>query len=163
MDNQEQPQEVQPQEVQPQEEQPQEEQPQEEQPQEEQQEIKELNAEEIKELNAEEKEEIEKFQMELDLQFINNNKSGLLEIYLKHSRGTAENEGEGILIINLKENVLKSNNVDVSYAPYSCLPTELTSQFLKLKEENDNEHIIYIMVTSIYTNQIIQIDIRTLK
>ena len=145
MDNQEQPQEVQPQEVQPQEEQPQEEQ------------------QEIKELNAEEKEEIEKFQMELALQFINNNKSGLLEIYLKHSRGTAENEGEGILIINLKENVLKSNNVDVSYAPYSCLPTELTSQFLKLKEENDNEHIIYIMVTSIYTNQIIQIDIRTLK
>ena len=118
---------------------------------------------EIQELNAEEKEEIEKFQMELALQFINNNKSGLLEIYLKHSTGTAENEGEGILIINLKENVLKSNNVDVSYAPYSCLPPELTSQFLKLKEENENEHIIYIMVTSIYMNQIIQIDIRTLK
>ena len=160
MDNQEQPQEVQPQEVQPQEVQPQEEQPQEEQPQEEQ---PQEEQQEIKELNAEEKEEIEKFQMELALQFINNNKTGLLEIYLKHSRGTAENEGEGILIINLKENVLKSNNVDVSYAPYSCLPTELTSQFLKLKEENDNEHIIYIMVTSIYTNQIIQIDIRTLK
>ena len=141
MDNQVQPQEDQPQEVQPQEVQPQ----------------------EIKELNAEEKEEIEKFQMELALQFINNNKTGLLEIYLKHSRGTAENEGEGILIINLKEDVLKSNNVDVSYAPYSCLPTELTSQFLKLKEENANEHIIYIMVTSIYANQIIQIDIRTLK
>ena len=145
MDNQEQPQEEQPQEVQPQEVQPQEEQ------------------QEIKEMNEEEKEEIEKFEMKLALQFINNNKSGLLEIYLKHSRGTAENEGEGILIINLKENVLKSNNVDVSYAPYSCLPTELTSQFLKLKEENDNEHIIYIMVTSIYANQIIQIDIRTLK
>jgi hypothetical protein len=133
-------------------------------------EIKELDAKELdakeldaKELDAKEKEEIEKFQMELALQFIKNNKSGLLEIYLKHSRGTSENEGEGILIINLKEDVLKSNNVDVSYAPYSCLSPDLVSQFLKLKEENDNEHIIYIMVTSIYMNQIIQLDIRTLK
>ena len=119
---------------------------------------------EIKEEEKEEKEEKEKLQiMELVLEFINNNKSGLLEIYLKHSKGTAENEGEGILIINLKEDVLKSNSVDVSYAPYTCLPPDFVYELFKLKDKNKNEHIIYIMVTSIYMNQIIQIDIRTLK
>jgi hypothetical protein len=33
---------------------------------------------------------------EMTVQFINNNKQNLVSIYLKHSKGNEENEGEGI-------------------------------------------------------------------
>ena len=94
------------------------------------------------------------------LQFINYNKQNLISIYLKHSKGTDENEGEGILIINLND-FDKTNKIDVSFISVKLLSDDLLSEINKYKE-NNNEHIIYFLLITPYEDKIIEIDMRTL-
>jgi multidrug efflux pump subunit AcrA (membrane-fusion protein) len=96
----------------------------------------------------------------LALNFIETNKKGLIEIYLKHSRGTGENEGEGMLVINLREVDLKQN-VEVSFLPYKFAPEELVKQIAELKLKN-NDYIIYLMLITPFEQQLIEVDVRSL-
>ena len=96
----------------------------------------------------------------LALKFIETNKKGLIEIYLKHSRGTGENEGEGMLVINLREVDFKQN-VEVSFLPYKFAPEELVKQIAELKLKN-NDYIIYLMLITPFEQQLIEVDVRTL-
>ena len=104
-------------------------------------------------------EQADKF-ISLALKFIETNKKGLIEIYLKHSRGTGENEGEGMLVINLREVDLKQN-VEVSFLPYKFAPEELVKQIADLKLKN-NDYIIYLMLITPFEQQLIEVDVRTL-
>ena len=97
---------------------------------------------------------------EMSVQFINNNKQNLVSIYLKHSKGNEENEGEGILLINFNE-YEKTKNIDVSFIALKLLSDELTIEINKCKETN-NENIIYFLLMTPYEDKIIEIDIRTL-
>ena len=96
----------------------------------------------------------------LAVQFIENNKQNLISIYLKHSKGTEENEGEGILIINMKE-FEKTCKIDVSFIVLKLLSDEVLNEINKCKE-NNNENIIYFLLITPYEDKIIEIDIRTL-
>lgn len=104
-------------------------------------------------------EDINKYR-QMALQFINYNKQNLISIYLKHSKGTDENEGEGILIISLNE-FDKTNKVDVSFISVKLLSDELLAEINKCKE-NNNENIIYFVLITPYEDKIIEIDMRTL-
>jgi len=104
-------------------------------------------------------EDINKYR-QMALQFINYNKQNLISIYLKHSKGTDENEGEGILIINLTD-FDKTNKIDVSFISVKLLSDELLAEINKCKE-NNNENIIYFLLITPYEDKIIEIDMRTL-
>ena len=97
---------------------------------------------------------------EMTVQFINNNKQNLVSIYLKHSKGNEENEGEGILLINFID-FDKTNKIDVSFIALKLLADELINEINKCKETN-NENIIYFLLMTPYEDKIIEIDIRTL-
>ena len=94
---------------------------------------------------------------QMALKFIEANKQNLVSIYLKHSKGTEENEGDGILLINLNE----TNNINVSFLPFTFMNIELCNEIYKLKETN-NENIIYCQLDTPYEHNLIEIDIRTL-
>ena len=104
-------------------------------------------------------EDINKYR-QMALQFINYNKQNLISIYLKHSKGTDENEGEGILIINFNE-FDKTNKIDVSFISVKLLSDELLTEINKCKE-NNYENIIYFLLITPYEDKIIEIDMRTL-
>jgi hypothetical protein len=104
-------------------------------------------------------EDIHKYR-EMTVQFINNNKQNLVSIYLKHSKGNEENEGEGILLINFND-FEKNNKIDVSFIALKLLSNEFITEINKCKEIN-NEHIIYFLLITPYEDKIIEIDIRTL-
>ena len=97
---------------------------------------------------------------EMTIQFINNNKQNLVSIYLKHSKGNEENEGEGILLINFND-FEKNKKIDVSFIALKLLSNEFINEINKCKETN-NEHIIYFLLITPYEDKIIEIDIRTL-
>ena len=97
---------------------------------------------------------------EMTIQFINNNKQNLVSIYLKHSKGNEENEGEGILLINFSD-FDKTNKIDVSFIALKLLSNEFINEINKCKETN-NENIIYFLLMTPYEDKIIEIDIRTL-
>ena len=97
---------------------------------------------------------------DMTIQFITNNKQNLVSIYLKHSKGTEENEGEGILLINFVD-FDKTNKIDVSFVTLKLLSDELIKEIDKCKETN-NENIIYFLLMTPYEDKIIEIDIRTL-
>lgn len=99
---------------------------------------------------------ITKYQ-QIALKFIEVNKQNLVSIYLHHSNGTEENEGHGILVITLNE----TNNINVSFLPFTFMNIELCNQIYKLQETN-NENIIYCKLDTPYDNNILEIDIRTL-
>lgn len=97
---------------------------------------------------------------DMSIQFINTNKQNLVSIYLKHSKGDEENEGEGILLINFND-FEKNNKIDVSFIALKLLSDELINEINKCKETN-NENIIYFLLMTPYEDKIIEIDIRTL-
>lgn len=97
---------------------------------------------------------------EMTIQFINNNKQNLVSIYLKHSKGNEENEGDGILLINFN-NFEVTQNIDVSFIALKILSDELLNELNKCKERN-NENIIYFLLMTPFEDKIIEIDIRTL-
>ena len=97
---------------------------------------------------------------EMSIQFITNNKQNLVSIYLKHSKGNEENEGEGILLINFNE-FNTTNKIDVSFIALKLLSDEFINEINKCKETN-NENIIYFLLMTPYEDKIIEIDIRTL-
>ena len=97
---------------------------------------------------------------DMTVQFINNNKQNLVSIYLKHSKGNEENEGEGILLINFSD-FDTTNKIDVSFIALKLLAEEIINDINKCKETN-NENIIYFLLMTPYEDKIIEIDIRTL-
>jgi hypothetical protein len=105
-------------------------------------------------------EDINKYR-QISLKFIELNKSNLINIYLKHLNGTEENEGEGVLFINLNE-YEKNKKIDVSFFVLNILSDELIKKLDECKEKND-EHIIYFILITPYEEKIIEIDSRTLK
>ena len=105
-------------------------------------------------------EDITKFR-QMALMFIEYNKQNLLSIYMKHSKGTEENEGNGILVINIKDITIGTNNIDVSFLPFTYMDVDLLNKINKCKE-NNNENIIYFMLITPFEDKIIEIDIRTL-
>ena len=104
-------------------------------------------------------EDIHKYR-QISLKFIELNKSNLINIYLKHLNGTEENEGEGVLFINLNE-YEKNQKIDVSFVVLNILSDELIKKIDECKEKND-EHIIYFILITPYEEKIIEIDSRTL-
>ena len=105
-------------------------------------------------------EDINKYR-QISLKFIELNKSNLINIYLKHLNGTEENEGEGVLFINLNE-YEKNQKIDVSFVVLNILSDELIKKLDECKEKND-EYIIYFILITPYEEKIIEIDSRTLK
>ena len=105
-------------------------------------------------------EDIHKYR-QISLKFIELNKSNLINIYLKHLNGTEENEGEGVLFINLNE-YEKNQKIDVSFVVLNILSDELIKKIDECKEKND-EYIIYFILITPYEEKIIEIDSRTLK
>jgi len=105
-------------------------------------------------------EDINKYR-QISLKFIELNKSNLINIYLKHLNGTEENEGEGVLFINLNE-YEKNKKIDVSFVVLNILSDELIKKLDECKEKN-NEYIIYFILITPYEEKIIEIDSRTLK
>jgi hypothetical protein len=105
-------------------------------------------------------EDINKYR-QISLKFIELNKSNLINIYLKHLNGTEENEGEGVLFINLNE-YEKNKKIDVSFVVLNILSDELIKNLDECKKKND-EHIIYFILITPYEEKIIEIDSRTLK
>ena len=105
-------------------------------------------------------EDINKYR-QISLKFIELNKSNLINIYLKHLNGTEENEGEGVLFINLNE-YEKTQKIDVSFVVLNILSDELIKKLDECKEKND-EYIIYFILITPYEEKIIEIDSRTLK
>lgn len=105
-------------------------------------------------------EDINKYR-QISLKFIELNKSNLINIYLKHLNGTEENEGEGVLFINLNE-YEKNKKIDVSFVVLNILSDGLIKKLDECKEKND-EHIIYFILITPYEEKIIEIDSRTLK
>jgi len=97
---------------------------------------------------------------EMTIQFITNNKQNLVSIYLKHTKGNEENEGEGILLINFND-FDTTNKIDVSFIALKLLSDEFINEINKCKETN-NENIIYFLLMTPYEDKIIEIDIRTL-
>ena len=104
-------------------------------------------------------EEINKYR-QISLKFIELNKSNLINIYLKHLNGTEENEGEGVLFINLSD-YEKNQKIDVSFIVLTILSDEIIKKLDECKEKND-EHIIYFILITSYEEKIIEIDSRTL-
>tara|TARA_B110000305_G_scaffold196685_1_gene221918 strand:- start:57 stop:386 length:330 start_codon:yes stop_codon:yes gene_type:complete len=104
-------------------------------------------------------EDIHKYR-QISLKFIELNKSNLINIYLKHLNGTEENEGEGVLFINLNE-YEKNQKIDVSFVVLKILSDELIKKINECKEKND-EYIIYFILITPYEEKIIEIDSRTL-
>ena len=98
---------------------------------------------------------------QISLKFIELNKSNLINIYLKHLNGTEENEGEGVLFINLNE-YETTQKIDVSFVVLNILSDELIKKLDECKEKN-NEYIIYFILITPYEEKIIEIDSRTLK
>ena len=105
-------------------------------------------------------EDINKYR-QISLKFIELNKSNLINIYLKHLNETEENEGEGVLFINLNE-YEKNKKIDVSFVVLNILSDELIKKLDECKEKND-EYIIYFILITPYEEKIIEIDSRTLK
>ena len=105
-------------------------------------------------------EEITKYR-QIAIKFIELNKTNLINIYLKHTNGTEENEGEGVLFINLNE-YEKNKKIDVSFVILKILSDDLIKKLDECKEKN-NEHIIYFILITPYEEKIIEIDSRTLK
>jgi hypothetical protein len=97
---------------------------------------------------------------DMSIQFINTNKQNLVNIYLKHTNGSEENEGEGILLINFND-FEKLNKIDVSFISIKLLSDDFMNEINKCKENND-ENIIYFLLMTPYEDKIIEIDIRTL-
>jgi len=104
-------------------------------------------------------EDINKYR-QIALKFIELNKSNLINIYLKHLNGTEENEGEGVLFINLNEYETKQK-IDVSFVVLNILSDELIKKLDECKEKNDTNTIYFILITP-YEEKIIEIDSRTL-
>ena len=104
-------------------------------------------------------EDINKYR-QISLKFIELNKYNLINIYLKHLNGTEENEGEGVLFINLNE-YEKTQKIDVSFVVLNILSDELIKKLDECKEKNDTNIIYFILITP-YEEKIIEIDSRTL-
>jgi len=104
-------------------------------------------------------EDISKYR-HIALKFIELNKFNLINIYLKHTNGTEESEGHGVLFINLNE-YEKDNKIDVSFAILKILSDDLIKKLDECKEKN-NENIIYFILITPYEEKIIEIDSRTL-
>ena len=105
-------------------------------------------------------EDINKYR-QISLKFIELNKSNLINIYLKHLNGTEENEGEGVLFINLNE-YEKNKKIDVSFVVLNILSDELIKKLDECKEKND-EYIIYFILITPYEEKIIEIDSKIIK
>ena len=105
-------------------------------------------------------EEITKYR-QVAVKFIELNKNNLINIYLKHTNGTEESEGEGVLFINLNE-YEKNQKIDVSFVILKILSDDLIKKLDECKAKN-NEHIIYFILITPYEEKIIEIDCRTLK
>jgi len=105
-------------------------------------------------------EEITKYR-QIAVKFIELNKTNLINIYLKHTNGRDESEGEGVLFINLNE-YEKNQKIDVSFVILKILSDDLIKKLDECKEKN-NEHIIYFILITPYEEKIIEIDSRTLK
>lgn len=91
--------------------------------------------------------------MSVLLNFVNNRKQDLVQIYTKerHKMGI-----EGVLwILQTPE-----GKVNVSYLPLSDLPEALLNELDELKKENKSDSIIYFYVCDPLMAQIIQIDLR---
>ncbi len=104
-------------------------------------------------------EDINKYR-QISLKFIELNKYNLINIYLKHLNGTEENEGEGVLFINLNQ-YDTTQKIDVSFVVLNILSDELIKKIDECKEKND-ENIIYFILITPYEEKIIEIDSRTL-
>mgnify|MGYP007047378950 CR=1 FL=1 len=97
---------------------------------------------------------------QIAIKFIDLNKLNLINIYLKHTNGNEESEGEGVLFINLNE-YEKNQKIDVSFVVLKILSDELIKKINECKEKND-EYIIYFILITPYEEKIIEIDSRTL-
>ncbi len=91
------------------------------------------------------------------LKFINNNKSNLISIYVKHF----QTDGDGILLLNMLD-IETKNNVDVSFVKSEIIDKDLLEKINERKLQN-NENIIYLLLITPIEEKIIEIDIRTLK
>ena len=91
------------------------------------------------------------------VQFINNNKTNLIRIYMQHFT----TDGDGILLINLFE-IDTKKNVDVSFVKNEILDNDLLEKINERKTHNDN-NIIYLLLVTPVEEKIIEIDIRTLS
>lgn len=91
------------------------------------------------------------------LKFINNNKSNLISIYVKHF----QTDGDGILLLNMFE-IEEKQNVDVSYIKNEIIDKDLLEK-INERKINNNENIIYLLLITPIEEKIIEIDIRTLS
>ena len=96
----------------------------------------------------------------LSISFIEKNRVELIRIYLQHSKGTGENEGEGILVINFNE-IEAKQNVDVSFIAMKLLPPDILEIINERKTVN-NENIVYFLLSTPFEEKILEFDIRTL-
>jgi len=94
------------------------------------------------------------------VKFIETNKLNLINIYQKHTNGTEENEGPGVLFINLLD-FEKTQKIDVSFIILNLLSDEVLKKLDECKERNSEDIIYFILITP-YEEKIIEIDIRTL-
>jgi len=94
------------------------------------------------------------------VKFIESNKSHLINIYQTHTNGTGDNEGPGVLFINLL-NFEKTQKIDVSFITLKLLSDEVLKKIDERKEKNSQDIIYFILITP-YEEKIIEIDIKTL-
>jgi hypothetical protein len=99
--------------------------------------------------------QIEKYR-NIAVNFINNNKTNLVRIYMQHFT----TDGDGILLIDLFE-IETKKNVDVSFVKIEILDNDLLERINERKSQNDN-NIIYLLLVTPAEEKIIEIDIRTL-
>ena len=91
--------------------------------------------------------------MSLLLNFIDQHKRQLVQIYTKERQSTGE---EGLLWI-LETPDKRAN---VSYVPFDDIPEGIVDEVNKLKAQNGSDSIIYFYVCDPLLAQIIQIDLR---
>ena len=101
-------------------------------------------------------EEINKYRY-ITLKFINTNKSDLYMIYMQH----LQQDGEGVLDINL-ENYDAENKVDIVYIPLTSLEQKLLDEIEQRKKNDENESMIYFLMTTPHEEKILEIDITAL-
>lgn len=105
-------------------------------------------------------EEIHKYR-NMVIKFIDGNKSKLAQIYLTHF----EKDGPGLMSINLLETVNTYGTgqfkVDVLYIKNEVVPADLLIKIAMLCE-NNNENIIYILMSTPAEERLVEMDIRNL-
>ncbi len=100
---------------------------------------------------------IEKYR-NIALKFISNNKTNLVNIYVKH----LQTDGDGILLINMID-IETKKNVDVSYVKNEIIDNDLIEKINERKSHNKNVNIIYLLLITPIEEKIIEIDIATLS